>query len=758
MCTSVVSRSTPTSSGASRATSVTDAPGERRLRQLAAIEVGKLRHVGPKRTEALAGLGITSVFDLVTLYPRRYIDRTRRAELSDLAIGEEAAVFATVQSVKARRTQNGKSLVEVVATDGERSMRVSFFNQPWRANQLSHGVQAVFFAKVTDYRGQPQMANPVVDVIVGVDGEERDPSKVGVIVPIYPASGKAGLTSWEMGGFVDESLRRAGPLLDPLPTAVRTELGLLDRTSALRGIHLPTSMDDVPPARQRLIFDEFFRLQLLLALRRRRQAETEAGVSHPVLDDDLAVAPGTPTTEQDSLVRQFLAGHRFALTGAQRRVLQEIAADLRSPRPMHRLLQGDVGSGKTVVALTALLAAIDGGRQGALMAPTEVLAEQHVASLRRDLEGLAVHDDAVLGGRRPLRVQLLTGRVKGKERAAALEALASGGVDIVVGTHALLTDDVRFHALGVVVIDEQHRFGVEQRAQLRDKGRVHSAEGRDPDLLVMTATPIPRTAAMVVFGDLDRSVLDELPQGRKPITTVWAQTAAGVEDAWQRVRDEVAQGRRAYVICPLVEESERIEATSAVAERTRLATNELRGLSVGLLHGQMKSAEKDAVMDEFRRGELQVLVATVVIEVGVDVPEATVIVIEDAWRFGLAQLHQLRGRVGRGHDASYCFLLGDPPSADGATRLEAMVASQDGFALAEVDLDLRGEGTLLGARQRGRSDLRLANLRRDEALLVDARRVALDLVTADGLSDHPELVDELKLFVDEEEAAYLFKS
>ena len=349
-------------------------------------------------------------------------------------------------------------------------------------------------------------------------------------------------------------------------------------------------------------------------------------------------------------------------------------------------------------------------------------------------------------------------RVKGKERAAALEALANGGVDIVVGTHALLTDDVRFHALGVVVIDEQHRFGVEQRAQLRDKGRVHSAEGRDPDLLVMTATPIPRTAAMVVFGDLDRSVLDELPQGRKPITTVWAQTAAGVEDGWQRVRDEVAQGRRAYVICPLVEESERIEATSAVAERTRLATNELRGLSVGLLHGQMKSAEKDAVMDEFRRGELQVLVATVVIEVGVDVPEATVIVIEDAWRFGLAQLHQLRGRVGRGHDASYCFLLGDPPSADGATRLEAMVASQDGFALAEVDLDLRGEGTLLGARQRGRSDLRLANLRRDEALLVDARRVALDLVTADGLSDHPELVDELKLFVDEEEAAYLFKS
>jgi len=729
----------------------------RRLRQLGDIAVDQLRHVGEKRTAALAGIGIATVFDLVTIYPRRYIDRTRRAELSDLAVGEEAAVFATVRTVSSRRTQTGKNMVEVVVEDAGDTMRATFFNQPWRTKQLSEGVQAIFFGKLSDYRGARQMTNPVVDVIVGPTGEERDPSKVGVVVPIYPASGKAGLTSWELGGFIDESLRRAGPLLDPLPEWVRTELDLIDREASLWGIHLPASMEAVAPARRRLIFDEFLRLQLLLALRRRRQEASAVGVSHPLSDDDLDVAPGTPVAASDSLVRQFLAGHRFALTGAQRRVLGEVAHDLRGARPMHRLLQGDVGAGKTVVALTALLAAIDGGRQGAIMAPTEVLAEQHVASIRRDVAHLTVADASVLGGVRPLRVQLLTGRVKGKERQGVLDALASGGIDIVIGTHALLTDDVRFHALGVVVIDEQHRFGVEQRAVLREKGRAHSAEGRDPDLLVMTATPIPRTAAMVVFGDLDRSVLDELPKGRQPITTTWAQDDAGVAAAWQRVRDEVAAGRRAYVICPLVEESDRLEATSAVAERTRLATEELRGLSVGLLHGQMKAAEKDEVMEQFRTGELQVLVATVVIEVGVDVPEATVIVIEDAWRFGLAQLHQLRGRVGRGSDPSYCYLLGTPPTEDGATRLEALVNSTDGFALAEIDLDLRGEGTILGARQRGRSDLRLANLRKDEEILHEARRIALTLV-ADDLEALPELVDELRLFVDEEEATYLFKT
>jgi len=736
---------------------VSDSAG-RRLRQLGDVAVTQLRHVGEKRAGALASLCIENVFDLLTVYPRRYIDRTKRVDLSDLTVGEEAAIFGEVKKVSSRRTKQGKVMVEVTVADNGGAIKVVFFNQAWRERQLALGVQALFFSKVGEYKGQRQMTNPVVDVIVGPSGDERDLSRVGRVVAIYPASGKAGLTSWEIGGFIEESLGRAGPLLDPLPTSVREELDLVDRTQSYWGIHLPVDLADVAPARRRLVFDEFLRLQLLLALRRRRLEQSATGIRHPITLADLDVASGSSTSSTSTLVHRFLAGHHFALTNAQRRVLGEIAQDMASPLPMHRLLQGDVGSGKTVVAVTTLLAAIDGGRQGALMAPTEVLAEQHLASLRRDLAGLTVHDERVLGGERQLSIQLLTGRVRARERAAILEGLHDASVDIVVGTHALLTDDVRFKALGAIVIDEQHRFGVEQRAMLRDKGKQHSEERADPDLLVMTATPIPRTAAMVVFGDLDRSVLDEMPVGRLPIITTWARDEDGVSACWKKVRDEVGNGRRAFVICPLVEGSERVEATSAVEERTRLALGELRGLSVGLLHGQMKGPEKEEVMSQFRSGELNVLVATVVIEVGVDVPEASVIVIEDAWRFGLAQLHQLRGRVGRGDAQSFCYLLGIAPTEEGERRLQAVVDSNDGFALAEVDLDLRGEGTLLGARQRGRSDLRLANLRRDEDLLIAAQSVASSLVEVDGLGGEPELVDELRLFVDDEEADYLFKS
>ena len=736
---------------------MSDAP-PRRLRQLSEVPVSQLRHIGEKRVAALATLGIDNVFDLLTVYPRRYIDRTKRVDLSDLSVGEEAAVFGEVQKIAGRRTRQGRPMVEATITDAGGSMKVVFFNQAWRERQLPIGVQALFFGKVTDFRGQRQMTNPVVDVIVGATGDERDASRVGRVVPIYPASGKVGLTSWEIGGFIDQSLRRSGPLLDPMPPAMLAEVGLVDRTTSLWGIHLPDDLEQVAPARRRLVFDEFLRLQLLLALRRKRMEESASGIRHPIDVVDLDVTPGSLHSPDSSLVHRFLAQHHFVLSGAQRRVLGEIATDLASPLPMHRLLQGDVGSGKTVVALTALLASIDGGRQGALMAPTEVLAEQHLASLRRDLEGLAIPDPSVLGGERPLSIQILSGRLRAKDRQRVLSALRAGEVDIVVGTHALLSDDVQFRSLGVIVIDEQHRFGVEQRAALRDKGREHSSEGGDPDVLVMTATPIPRTAAMVLFGDLDRSILDEMPKGRIAIETRWSRNDSDQAQGWQRVRDEVARGHRAYVICPLVEGSERIEAASAVEERTRLATGELRGLSVGLLHGQMPSNEKETVMNQFRAGEIQVLVATVVIEVGVDVPEATVIVIEDAWRFGLAQLHQLRGRVGRGPVQSYCYLLGDPPGSDGATRLQAMVDSNDGFELAEIDLDLRGEGTLLGARQRGRSDLRLASLRDDEDLLLIAQSVAQRLVDGEALYAEPDLIDELRLFIDPDEADYLFKS
>jgi ATP-dependent DNA helicase RecG len=425
---------------------------------------------------------------------------------------------------------------------------------------------------------------------------------------------------------------------------------------------------------------------------------------------------------------------------------------------MHRLLQGDVGSGKTVVAVASMLAAVQGGHQGALMAPTEVLAEQHLASIRAMTEGLEVPDPARLGGSRALVVRLLTSSVGAAGRRSIIEELRSGAIDLVVGTQALLTDEVTFASLGVCVVDEQHRFGVEQRALLRAKGRGAAGVG-DPDLLVMTATPIPRTAAMVVFGDLEMSILDELPPGRTPVTTRWARSELEALEAFGKVRTEVAQGRQAYVVCPLVEGSERVEAASAVDELERLSSGELAGLRLGLLHGQMPSAEKESVMTAFRAHELDVLIATTVIEVGVDVANATVMLIEDAPRFGIAQLHQLRGRVGRGADQSFCYLLGEATSKEAAVRLEALESSTDGFALAEVDLELRGEGTILGSRQQGRSDLRLARLASDRDLLEAAHELAEQVSLLDpDLGDHPLLADELRATLDEEEAAFLFKS
>ncbi len=725
----------------------------RRLRQLGEVSVDQLRHVGPRRTAALRESDIESILDLLGQYPRRYVDRTRRVDVSELAIGDQAAVYGTVTATRARRTRQGRSLVDITIEDGDVALGVVFFNQAWRERQLAVGAQVLLYGRVVDYRGQRQMTNPVVDVVVGASGDERDARRVGRIVPIYPVSGKSGLTSWELGGFVEESLRRAGPLLDPLPDWILAEYDLAKRTDAYWGIHRPETLDDAERARRRLAFDELVRLQLLLALRRRRVERESSGLAQLADVEDLEARPGEVG---GSLLRQFIAGHRFQLTGAQRRVLGDIVADMGSPVPMHRLLQGDVGSGKTMVALAAMMIAVEHHRQVALMAPTEVLAEQHLASIRADLAELRVADPGVLGGWRPLRIQLLSGRLRAGERRAALEQVASGDADVVVGTHALLSGDVAFRELGLVVVDEQHRFGVEQRAMLRAKG-TEGTRGAEPDLLVMTATPIPRTAAMVLFGDLEHSVLDELPPGRVPVTTSWAQTASDVADCWRRVRDEVALGHRAYVICPLVEESERVAAKGAVDEHARLAAGELAGLRVGLVHGQMSSAAKESVMHEFRIGRLDVLVATVVIEVGVDVADATVIVIEDAWRFGLAQLHQLRGRVGRSNLVSHCYVLGTPPSEDGRRRLEALVASSDGFALAEIDLALRGEGTILGARQRGRSDLRLASLTRDAALLDAAHEVAARLVERDW-RDHAELIDELRLFVGDEEAAYLFKS
>jgi ATP-dependent DNA helicase RecG len=488
-----------------------------------------------------------------------------------------------------------------------------------------------------------------------------------------------------------------------------------------------------------LAFDELLRVQAVLVARKRAIERDAEAIEH-VLDR--------------SLTDRLLAAVRFPLTAAQQRVIAEIEADMASARPMHRLLQGDVGSGKTLVAVSAMLVAVQGGYQAALMAPTEVLAEQHAASVRAVLHDVTVPDPGNLFGDRPLRVELLTSRVGAAERKAILAGLAEGSVDMVIGTHALIQGVVEFAGLGLVVVDEQHRFGVEQRAALRAKG----TGGAHPDVLVMTATPIPRTAAMTVYGDLDVSVLDELPPGRTPIRTEWANGPLMEQGAWQTVRDEVAAGRQAYVVCPLIEESEKLDVSSAEQTYERLVHDELRGTRVGLLHGRMPSADKDAVMTAFRDRQLDVLVATTVIEVGVDVPNATVMVILDADRFGIAQLHQLRGRVGRGARPSFCYLV--TQSVEGENpRLEALVASTDGFVLAEVDLDLRGEGTIMGVAQKGRNDLQLASLRRDRELVELARRAALEIVADDpGLGDHSVLRDEIALLFSDEDAAFLFKS
>ena len=707
------------------------------LRDLDAIGVERIKGVGDKKLASLHDVGVDTVLDLLTTYPRRWVDRTNEARVSDLLPGQEALVLVSVRSVTKRAMRNRRTMVNVVVGDGSGRLAVVFFNQPWREKQLREGLQVALFGKAEVYRGGLQMTNPIVDLI----GD-----RTGRIVPVYPQSEKAALMTWEIAGWVEDALRKSSPrgIADPVPETVRRRHGLIDRDAAFRCIHAPETIAEKEQARRRLAFDELLRVQTTLVMRKRLLERESKALRHQV---------GGELTE-----RLYVA-LPFELTGAQRRAIAEIEHDLAGPHPMHRLLQGDVGSGKTLVAVSAMLTAVQGGHQGALMAPTEVLAEQHATSVRKMLEGVNVPDPANLFGDRPLRVELLTNRVTGSERRDVMAGLADGTVDIAIGTHALIQEGVRFHSLGVVVIDEQHRFGVEQRAALRSKGDDDAV----PDVLVMTATPIPRTAAMTVYGDLDVSVLDELPPGRTPIVTHWADGPLMEQAAWATVRDEVAAGRQAYVVCPLIEESEKLEVASAHETFDRLAAGELKGLRLGLLHGRLPSSEKEAEMERYRQGLLDVLVATTVIEVGVDVPNATVMVILDADRFGIAQLHQLRGRVGRGQHASSCWLVTAGTPADspavGNPRVEALVASTDGFALAEVDLELRGEGTIMNTAQKGRNDLKLASLRRDRELVSLARDAAFEIVDDDPmLADHPVLLDELRLLFSAEDEEFLFKS
>lgn len=698
------------------------------LADLAELPVHRLRGVGEKKARGLAAQEIASVLDLLQHYPRRYLDRTRQASITELEAGEEATVLGEVREASTRPIRGRRTLTNVVLGDGTGKLTLTFFNQPWRAKQLKAGMSVLVHGKVDIYRGGRQMTSPVVDLM----GD-----RTGRIVPVYPQSEKAGLLTWDLATFVEEALKRCRPrgFADPVPEHVLDRFDFVTRDAALEGIHLPADMAEMSEARRRLVFDELLRVQLELVRRKRRIERETAGLAHTIEGD---------------LIDHFHERLPFPLTDAQRRAIAEIDADLEVAHPMHRLLQGDVGSGKTLVAVSALLVGVQGGFQGAFMAPTEVLAEQHHMGVTEMLGDLSVPDASTLMGDRPLRVELLTNRVGAADRRRILADLVTGKADIVIGTHALIQDKVEYHSLGVVVIDEQHRFGVEQRAALRDKGDASAA----PDVLVMTATPIPRTAAMTVYGDLDVSVLDELPPGRTPIETIWARTDDDEADVWQAVREAVADGRQSYVVCPLIDESEAIDVRSAEDTFTELHAGELVGLRLGLLHGRVTPSEKEATMSDFRAGRLDVLVATTVIEVGVDIPNATVMAVLDADRFGIAQLHQLRGRVGRGVHTSRCYLVGDPTTSDGEARLEALVASTDGFELAEIDLDLRGEGTIMGERQKGRNDLRLASLRRDREWVEKAREVAIEIIDADPeLEANPGLAAELEVVLGDEEAA-----
>lgn len=713
----------------------------RSLAELARIRLAdtKIKGLGRQFVSGLEKAGVVTVADLLLHVPRRYIDRSRIEPISALRVGDAATVIGRVQQIAGRRIKGGRVMVTATVSDGSGSLRVTWFNQPWRVNQLPAGTEVALFGKVELFKRTAQLTNPVTEPMKG------SLTSTARIVPIYPSV--AGAPSWRIKQWLEHSLPYARPLVDPIPELVRRRVGVIDRDRAIADIHFPDTLQAAAQARQRLVFDELFRLEVALALQKRRQIDEARGFAHPV---------GGP------LVSAFLAGLPFELTAAQRRVLEEIEEDLAAEHPMHRLLQGEVGSGKTVVAVAALLTGIDGGWQGAVMAPTEVLATQHYLAIRDlvDLAGLTPLEvgegerlgmGSLFGGDEgpSVRLALLTGSqvaanfAPGATRADVLAWIADGKVDLVVGTHALIQEGVSFARLGIAVVDEQHRFGALQRVTLRDK-----ATEIDPDLLIMTATPIPRTLSMTLYGDLEVSVIDELPPGRTPIQT-FAFARGEERRAWDVVRQEVEAGRQAFVVCPLVEDSPKVEASSATAEFQRLQ-KVFRGLRLGLIHGQMPPRDKEAAMAAFRAGETDVLVATTVIEVGIDVPNATVIVIEDADRFGLSQLHQLRGRVGRGGHPGTCILLTDPGTEEAQARVAAMVATTDGFALAEEDLRIRGQGTVFGARQSGMADLKLADIFDDFDTLVEARREAFLLVGGDPeLRQHPELAAEVRALLGE---------
>ncbi|WP_030436138.1 ATP-dependent DNA helicase RecG [Actinoplanes subtropicus] len=715
--------------------------------------------LGERAAKALAThLELHTAGDLIYHFPRRYDERGEHTDMRDLKIGEQVTLLAQVQSVsvKPMRARKG-NMLEITIGDGSgATLTCTFFNQAWRERELRRGRWGLFAGKITDFRGKRQLNGPAYQLLSADATQDEAAEEIeefaGALIPVYPAA--QAVPTWVIAKHVRTLLETFQPPADPLPAAVRANRNLVGIGTALREIHRPSSKEALFAAKYRLKWDEAFAVQLTLVQRRARAA----------------AAPGTARPRAEGgILAKFDATLPYELTDGQRQVGEEIAADLAHPHPMHRLLQGEVGSGKTLVSVRAMLQVVDAGGQAALLAPTEVLATQHYRGISEQLGALgrAGEIDGDPGG---TQLTLVTGSLGAAARRAALAKVADGTAGIVVGTHALLYEGVDFRDLGLVVVDEQHRFGVEQRDALRAKA------ARPPHVLVMTATPIPRTVAMTVYGDLEVSTLSQLPRGRSPIAShvVPPERPAFLDRAWQRLREEVKAGHQAYVVCPRIgtggaDEDEEPPGDNEPARRPPLAVTEvapllaegpLNGLRIGVLHGKLPADEKDAVMRAFAGGDLDVLVATTVIEVGVDVPNATVMIIMDADRFGVSQLHQLRGRVGRGSAAGICLLVTESVEGTAAReRLDAVASTTDGFRLSEIDLEQRREGDVLGASQSGRhSHLRLLSLLHDAKLITDARTEAADLIAGDpDLTDHPALAASVAALVDEERAEYLEK-
>ena len=707
--------------------------------KLASRRVG-LRTKGPPASVVLDEAGIATVRDLLHHYPRRYIDRSQVSRIGELKIGSYATVIARVKRVTKRQTRRRQSMVTITLYDGSGYLDLTFFNQPWTGSIYKEGYEVAVSGVAQLYRGRLQLANQEIELLTG---DDQDLVHTARITPIHRAT--EGITTRTIRELVWHALERLRSIPDPLPKdLVRAEaLPPFDR--AIRDVHFPGSQPELAAAIERLKFDELFVLELGLAFRKHRVERDEVGVAH---------APG------GALLERLYRTLPFEPTAAQRRATGEIDAAMALPRPMNVLLQGDVGSGKTLVALHAALVAIGSGHQAAIMAPTEVLAGQHFRQVEALLGGsgavpylelaavasadpaqASLLDAASQGDDEPrVTYALLSAAVTGKDRARILEGIAAGDVDLVVGTHALVQEGVSFADLSLAVIDEQHRFGVHQRMALKGKGG-------SPDVLIMTATPIPRTLALTYYGDLDVVVLDEMPKGRQPIRTQIARTQPQRQAAYDLIRGEVEAGRQAFVVCAAIDETNRNQVRAAEGEAQRLATDVFPDLSVEVLHGRLRPAEKERVMEGFRSGRTHLLISTTVIEVGVDVPNATVMLVENAERFGLAQLHQLRGRIGRGSHPSTCVLFDESEEGnlEARARLEAMVRTTDGFELADEDLRLRGEGTLFDVKQSGLPDLKLARLADDLDLVKRARSRAFATIDRDPeLAEEPGLLAELR--------------